>query len=108
MTLPTRRLGHSDIQVSSIAFGAMMFGQWGNTDVDECQRMVHSALAGGITLFDTADMYDDGASETILGQALRDHRDQVVLATKVGNPMAGDMRCYRNHQLPDVKARGPK
>lgn len=94
MTLPTRRLGHSDIQVSSIAFGAMMFGQWGNTDVDECQRMVHSALAGGITLFDTADMYDDGASETILGQALHGHRDQVVLATKVGNPMAGDM--YRS------------
>jgi aryl-alcohol dehydrogenase-like predicted oxidoreductase len=91
MTLPTRRLGHSGIEVTSIAFGAMMFGQWGNTNVDECHRMVHSALAGGITLFDTADMYDDGASETILGQALRGRRDQVVLATKVGNPMGGDM-----------------
>jgi aryl-alcohol dehydrogenase-like predicted oxidoreductase len=92
MTLPTRRLGHSGIEVSSVAFGAMMFGNWGNTDVDECHRMVATALDGGITLFDTADMYDDGASETILGQALRGHRDQVVLATKVGNPMGGDVQ----------------
>ena len=68
-----------------------MFGRWGNTDVAECHRMVARALDGGITLFDTADMYDDGASETILGEALRGHRDQVVLATKVGNPMGGDL-----------------
>ena len=68
----------------------MMFGRWGNTDVDECHRMVDRALDAGITLFDTADMYDDGASETILGEALRGRRDQVVLATKVGNPMGDD------------------
>lgn len=92
MSLPTRRLGHSGIEVTSIAFGAMMFGNWGNTDVDECHRMVARALDGGITLFDTADMYDDGASETILGQALRGHRDDIVLATKVGNPMGGDLQ----------------
>ena len=92
MSLPTRRLGHSGIEVTSIAFGAMMFGRWGNTDVDECHRMVDHALDAGITLFDTADMYDDGASETILGEALRGRRDRVVLATKVGNPMADDPR----------------
>ena len=92
MNWPTRRLGHSGIEVSSIAFGAMMFGRWGNTDVEECHRMVDRAVDAGITLFDTADMYDDGASETILGEALRGRRDQVVLATKVGNPMAGDPR----------------
>ena len=91
MTLPTRTLGHSDLEVTSIAFGAMMFGNWGNTDVDECHRMVARALDGGITLFDTADMYDDGASEIILGQALVGHRDDIVLATKVGNPMGGDL-----------------
>lgn len=85
-----RRLGHSGIEVSGIAFGAMMFGRWGNTDVAECQRMVDRALDGGITLFDTADMYDEGASESILGEALRGRRDRVVLATKVGNPMGGD------------------
>ncbi len=92
MTRPTRRLGHSGIEVTQFAFGTMMFGRWGNTDVDECHRMVARALDGGITLFDTADMYDDGASETILGEALRGHRDQVVLATKVGNPMGGDLQ----------------
>ncbi len=92
MTLPVRRLGRSGIEVSSLAFGAMMFGRWGNTDADECHRMVARALDGGITLFDTADMYDDGASETILGDALHalGARDRVVLATKVGNPMGGD------------------
>ncbi len=68
----------------------MMFGRWGNTDVDECHRMVDRALDAGITLFDTADMYDDGTSEEILGEALRGRRDQVVLATKVGNPMGDD------------------
>ncbi|CAN5438220.1 aldo/keto reductase [soil metagenome] len=86
-----RTLGHSGIEISSLAFGAMMFGRWGNTDVAECHRMVARALDGGITMFDTADMYDDGASETILGEALRGHRDRVVLATKVGNPMGGDL-----------------
>ena len=85
-----RTLGHSGIRVSTLALGTMMFGSWGNDDVDECHRMVHRALDAGITLFDTADMYDDGVSETILGQALRGHRDRVVVATKVGNPMAGD------------------
>lgn len=90
--LPARILGHSGIEVTSLAFGAMMFGRWGNTDVHECHRMVHRALDAGITLFDTADMYDDGASETILGEALRGHRDEVVLATKVGNPMGGDLQ----------------
>jgi aryl-alcohol dehydrogenase-like predicted oxidoreductase len=91
VSLSTRRLGHSGIEVSQVAFGAMMFGRWGNTDVDECHRMVDRALDGGITMFDTADMYDDGASETILGEALRGRRDRVVLATKVGNPMGGDL-----------------
>lgn len=90
MSIPTRRLGHSGIEVTSVALGAMMFGSWGNTDVAECHRMVHLALDRGVTLFDTADMYDAGVSETILGDALRGHRDRVVLATKVGNPMGGD------------------
>lgn len=89
--ITTRTLGHSGIEVSSLALGVMMFGRWGNTDVAECHRMLHRALDAGITLVDTADMYDDGASEEILGAALRGRRDQVVLATKVGNPMGGDL-----------------
>jgi aryl-alcohol dehydrogenase-like predicted oxidoreductase len=86
----TRRLGRSAIEVAPIALGTMMFGSWGNTDEAECRRMVDAALDAGVTLFDTADIYDDGTSERILGEALRGKRDQVVLATKVGNPMGGD------------------
>lgn len=91
MNIPSRRLGHSGIEVTTVALGAMMFGRWGNEDVEECHRMVHLALDRGVTLFDTADMYDAGVSEQILGEALRGHRDRVVLATKVGNPMDGDV-----------------
>ncbi|MCB1000888.1 MAG: aldo/keto reductase [Acidimicrobiales bacterium] len=88
--MPRRTLGHSGIEVSTLALGVMMFGRWGNTDEAECHRMLHRALDAGITLIDTADMYDDGASEEILGRGLRGRRDRVVLATKVGNPMGGD------------------
>ena len=88
--MEARRLGRRGIEVAPIALGTMMFGAWGNTDEAECRRMVDAALDAGITLFDTADMYDDGTSERILGAALRGRRDRVVLATKVGNPMNGD------------------
>jgi aryl-alcohol dehydrogenase-like predicted oxidoreductase len=76
--------------VSALALGAMMFGAWGNADETECHRMVHRALDAGVNLIDTADMYDNGRSEEIVGGALRGHRHRVVLATKVGNPMGGD------------------
>ena len=68
----------------------MMFGSWGNTDEAECHRMVHMAIDAGITLFDTADIYDGGESERILGRALVGHRQRAAIATKVGNPMDGD------------------
>jgi len=87
----TRTLGRSGIEVSTVALGTMMFGAWGNPDADECRRMVHRAIDAGITLVDCADAYDAGVAETILGVALRGHRDKVVLATKVGNPIDGDM-----------------
>src|SRR5439155_11129891 len=65
----------------------MMFGEWGNTDEDECVRMVHQALEAGINFIDTADVYSDGMSERIVGKALQEHRDEVVLATKVHGEM---------------------
>src|SRR5215218_1858859 len=89
--MDTRTLGHSGIEVTTIALGTMMFGAWGNTDAEECHRMVHRAIDAGITLVDCADMYDAGVSEEILGEALRGRRDRVVLATKCGNPMEGDL-----------------
>jgi aryl-alcohol dehydrogenase-like predicted oxidoreductase len=69
----------------------MMFGAEGNPDHDDCLRIIHSALDNGINFIDTADAYSDGESEVILGKALRDRRDQVVLATK-GHFQMGDGR----------------
>ena len=85
-----RRLGASGIEVSTLALGTMMFGRWGNPDEEACRRMVDDSLAAGVTLFDTADIYDFGTSEEFLGRALAGRRGEVVLATKVGNAMTDD------------------
>ena len=90
MSMRYRTLGHSEIEVSTLALGTMMFGSWGNSDESECHRMVDLAIDAGVTLFDTADIYDAGVSEHILGDALRGRRGKVVLATKCGNPMDDD------------------
>ena len=87
-----RTLGRTEISVSTYALGTMMFGTWGNPDAAERTAMVHRALDGGINLFDTADIYDGGRSEEILGRALVGRRDDVVLATKLFNPMGPTQR----------------
>jgi aryl-alcohol dehydrogenase-like predicted oxidoreductase len=86
-----RILGGTGISVSQFALGAMMFGAWGNTDQDECARIIRRALEGGINFVDTADIYSSGESEVIVGRALKSvNRDDVVLATKVRSPMGLD------------------
>jgi aryl-alcohol dehydrogenase-like predicted oxidoreductase len=85
-----RTLGSSGIEVGAVALGTMMFGAWGNPDREQCRRMVDMALDAGVTLIDTADIYDFGVSEEIVGEALAGRRDRVVLATKFGNPMDDD------------------
>jgi aryl-alcohol dehydrogenase-like predicted oxidoreductase len=80
-------LGGTGIQVSVHCLGAMMFGAVGNKDHDECVRIIHTALDGGINFVDTADMYSAGESEEIVGKALKGRRDDVVLATKVHFPL---------------------
>ena len=82
-----RTLGGTGIRVSALTLGTMMFGPWGNDDVDACTRIVHRALDGGINLIDTADVYSAGVSEEIVGRAIAGRRDEVVLATKFHNPM---------------------
>ena len=52
-----RRLGATGLQVSELCLGAMMFGQWGNTDHDDSIRIIHTALDAGINFIDTADVY---------------------------------------------------
>ena len=87
MTMRYRVLGGTGIEVSVHCLGAMMFGAVGNPDHDDCVRIIHAALDQGINFVDTADMYSTGESEEIVGKALRDRRDDVVLATKVHFPM---------------------
>lgn len=77
-----RTLGGTGIEVSVQCLGTMMFGASGNPDHDDCIRIIHAALDGGINFVDTADMYSAGESELIVGKALHDRRDQVVLAAK--------------------------
>ncbi len=85
-----RALGRTGIQVSPLCLGTMMFGAWGNSDADECVRIIHRALDAGINIVDTADVYAFGETEEILGRALAGRRDDVVVATKFYNAMDDD------------------
>jgi aryl-alcohol dehydrogenase-like predicted oxidoreductase len=86
-----RNLGRTGIKVSPYALGALMLGaSIGNPDHDDSIRIIHKALDAGINLVDTADGYAQGASEEVVGKALKGRRDGVVLATKFSRPMGED------------------
>ncbi|BBX91118.1 aldo/keto reductase [Mycolicibacterium boenickei] len=92
-----RRVGDSDLVVSELSLGAAtfggsgeFFGAWGDTGVNQARAMVDLSLEAGINLFDTADVYSDGASEEVLGAALRGRRDDVLISTKAALPTAPD------------------
>jgi aryl-alcohol dehydrogenase-like predicted oxidoreductase len=85
-----RPLGRTGVKVSPLCLGAMMFGGWGNTDREDSIRIIHRALDAGINFVDTADVYSQGESEEIVGEALQGRRDDVVLATKVHGGMGDD------------------
>ena len=87
--MDTTRLGMTELEVSRIAFGTWQIGgEWGEFDRDEAIAAIRHARDVGINLFDTAQAYGFGASERLLGEALRDdldhRRDEVVIATKGG------------------------
>lgn len=89
--METRFLGNSGFKVPVLGFGAGTFGgkgplfsAWGNTDDAQARRLIDISLEAGLNFFDTADVYSDGASESILGAALKGRRDQVILSTKTG------------------------
>ena len=89
------RLGHTDLHVSRLAFGTWAFGgDWGPVDIGEGKAAIRKALDLGINFFDTAQAYGFGASEQMLGEALRSEiasrRHEVVLATKGGLRRVGD------------------
>ena len=76
-----RKLGNSDIEISEISFGCMSLP----TSLAEAKPIVETALESGVNYFDTADLYDKGINEEIVGELLKPHRHDIVLATKVGN-----------------------
>ncbi|MFP5488657.1 MAG: aldo/keto reductase [Acidimicrobiia bacterium] len=82
-----RALGRTGIHVSRFGLGTMVLGVWGNTDLAECERIIHRALDAGINLVDTADVYGFGENEEIVGRAIAGRRDDVVLCTKFHNPV---------------------
>lgn len=89
-----RFLGRSGLKVPVLSFGAgtfggtgPLFGAWGNTDVEEARRLIDICLEAGVNLFDTADVYSGGASEEVLGAAIKGRRDSVLISTKTGLPM---------------------
>ena len=110
--METRFLGASGFKVPVLGFGAGTFGgkgplfsAWGASDVAEATRMVDLCLDAGVNLFDTADVYSDGASETILGAAIRGRRDQVILSTKLtlrAGDGPNDVGASRHHLLRGV------
>jgi aryl-alcohol dehydrogenase-like predicted oxidoreductase len=106
-----RDLGRSGLTVSAIGLGCMGMSQsYGAPDDDESIRTIHRALELGVTLIDTADVYGGGANERLVGRAIRDRRDRVVLASKFGlvlNPAGGtatdvDARPERVHACCDA------
>ncbi|OMI37486.1 aldo/keto reductase [Streptomyces sparsogenes] len=108
------RLGRSGIKVSRICLGMMSYGdpehrKW-QLDIDAARPIVRRAVEGGVTFFDTADMYSKGRSEEITGELLREFfpsRDDYVLATKVYSPMGpgpNDRGLSRKHIMAGIDA----
>jgi aryl-alcohol dehydrogenase-like predicted oxidoreductase len=85
-----RKLGTSELYVSELSLGCMSLG----TDVLKAHRVIETALEEGINYFDTADLYDFGENEKIVGTALKRVRDKVVIATKVGNRWKEDKTSW--------------
>jgi len=93
-----RKMGNTGLIVSEVALGSMQFGSkmnMGNLGQEDTSSMVKLALDHGINFVDTADVYSLGESETLLGNALKGVRNEIVLATKVRLPMGGNF----NHRL---------
>ena len=104
-----RLLGASGFKVPALGFGAGTFGgkgplfnAWGETGTAEARRLIDICLEAGLNFFDTADVYSDGASESILGAAIAGRRDQVLISTKLTlrtGPGPNDVGASRHHLL---------
>ena len=89
--MKTRKLGNSDIETSEIGLGCMtMTGIYSPADETESIATIHAATDSGVSFIGTADAYGGGSNETLVGMAMADRRDKIVLATKFGNIYARD------------------
>ena len=104
-----RNLGNSGLKVPVLSLGTATFGgtneffrRWGQTDVKEAARLIDICLEHGVNFFDTADVYSQGTSEEILGEALKGRRHQAIIATKGAFSMgdgANDKGSSRFHLI---------
>jgi aryl-alcohol dehydrogenase-like predicted oxidoreductase len=112
-----RTLGRSGLKVPVLSFGTGTFGggneffeAWGASDVAEATRLVDICLEAGVNLFDTADVYSDGLSETILGKAIAGRRNDVLVSTKAtfrmgaGHNGPNDLGSSRYHLISACEA----
>jgi aryl-alcohol dehydrogenase-like predicted oxidoreductase len=109
-----RQLGRSGLKVPALSFGTATFGgsneffrAWGSSDVAEATRLVDICLDAGVNLFDTADVYSDGVSETILGKAVAGRREKVLISTKATfrmGPGVNDLGSSRHHLIQACEA----
>jgi aryl-alcohol dehydrogenase-like predicted oxidoreductase len=109
-----RQLGKSGLKVPVLSFGTGTFGggteffkAWGSSDVTEATRLVDICLEAGVSLFDTADVYSNGVSETILGKAITGKRDKVLISSKATfrmGPGPNDLGSSRHHLIQACEA----
>ncbi len=115
-----RKLGQSDLKLPAVSFGAWAIGGWfwGGTDDDAAVRAIQCGIDAGITCVDTAPMYGMGHSERVVGQAIAERRDEVLVATKCGlrwdleegesyfdteTPAGRAVKVYRNLRADSIK-----
>jgi aryl-alcohol dehydrogenase-like predicted oxidoreductase len=109
-----RQLGASGLKVPALCFGVATFGggteffrAWGSSDVAEARRLIDICLEAGVNLFDTADIYSNGLSEEILGEALAGKRDKVLISTKATFRLGdgpNDVGSSRYHLIRECEA----
>jgi aryl-alcohol dehydrogenase-like predicted oxidoreductase len=112
--METRQLGRSGLHVPVLSLGTGTFGgvgdmfaKWGDTDVAQARRLVDISLEAGLNFFDTANIYSNGASEEILGQAIKGRRNELLISTKATFPMGSgpnDRGSSRQHLVAAAEA----
>ena len=104
--MPERTVPGTDLTVSALGFGAWATGGlWWGDDVDDRSSTdaIRAAVAGGVTLFDTAPLYGHGHADAVLARALGGDRQRVILATKVGVTFGGEPQTGSDHARSDLR-----